>query len=104
MELAELHGQSNVIWSSAASNLVKDISFENEPEGWSSRNAILYIQTMLSCCNWKLQWNAKSSNTLVDMVAKESLSNNSFLFFDSLNLVSLPFSFSSCAATNTLGG
>lgn len=54
LELAELHGWINLLWSSYATNLVKEILSEEESEGWSSRDAILPIRSKISCYNWKL--------------------------------------------------
>lgn len=72
----------DVVWSSDAANLIKDINSNADPMLWSTRLVVLQINDS-SRANWIFNWNRRTSNGVADRVAKFTLGNNCCLYFDS---------------------
>lgn len=89
-DLAREHEWNQVIWSSDARAVVDGLANDLEPLGWGTRYAILKIRENFQLQDWKLVWNARSSNLLAYSVAKFSLKCNRSLVFDLSNLTCLP--------------
>ncbi|KAF3436461.1 hypothetical protein FNV43_RR23553 [Rhamnella rubrinervis] len=78
-ELAVEKNWSKIIWSSDALNVVKEILSSSNPSLWEIRYSVLYCRSLLRQNEWKMEWNARSSNVVADCVAKVSLNSNTVL-------------------------
>ena len=79
----------NLIWSSDAQFMVKEINSNSDPCEWNTRYMVLSCRELLSSNGWILGWNARDSNQLADIAAKFSLSSiSSFSFSGEVDLCS----------------
>lgn len=80
----------NFCFSSDALVAVNEINSLKDPTGWYTREAVLFVRSILAEKEWKLCWNARTSNKFADYVAKMALRGNSNVMFFSFNLGNLP--------------
>lgn len=69
--LLSTFGASNIIWSSDAAVVIRDINSMADPTGWDSRFPLLLIKERSRTSNWKFCWNRCSSNRAADFIAKQ---------------------------------
>ncbi|KAF3443322.1 hypothetical protein FNV43_RR13004 [Rhamnella rubrinervis] len=98
LKISEGKHWSNIIWSADSQEMVKEINVVEDPSQWETRYVALSCRRMLNSKHWKLNWNARSSNSLADSIAKLTLRcNNPFLFSsiaESFSSSNFPSSFS----------
>lgn len=90
--------------SSNAFNVVNEVKSNKDPEGWYTRYAILHIRSNFGKKQWCLNWNARSSNGLADLVAKHTLKWNVYFDMDHYHLITLPVKILDVVARDKLGG
>lgn len=100
----ETKGWSNVVWSSDAEGLIRDINAELEPETWDTRFGVLQIRERRSRFNWSFDWNPRSANLAAGRVVKFSFIRNSSLLFNVSNVDFLPPDIKLILINERLGG
>lgn len=82
-DYAQTCGWSNILWETDAQEVWKEVLATKNPSGWFSFHNILTIRSRF-CCNsgWKLNWRNRSSDGVVDSIAKISLSHSCILIVD----------------------
>lgn len=95
--LIEEKGWGNIMWSSDALMVVKEINAKNSPNDWSASNDLLVIRCRFETNKWRMSWNARTSNILADLIAKNTASSNIPLFFYVYNLKDIPLDYLLCA-------
>lgn len=69
---------------------VNQINSSKDPEGWHTRQAVLFAQSTLLERGWVLCWNARTSSKFVDCLAEMALVGNCNILYSSFNLGSIP--------------
>lgn len=64
---------NNILWSSDAQFLVKEIISSSEPRGWDTRYLVLQCKWWFTERGWKLEWHPRCTNKVADLLAKETL-------------------------------
>lgn len=82
-EIVAGEGWSDLVWSSDAANLIREVTSNADPENWSTRPGVLQIKDTSSRHNCNFFWNSRSSNRAADLVAKFTLGKNFCFYFDS---------------------
>lgn len=88
--MAKRNNWSNLLWSSDDQGSVQGVLSSTEPGGWNIRYDIIAIPNHFIEANWILIWSLRTSNRLVDAVAKLYLSWNFSMSFNDCNLNSIP--------------
>ncbi|KAF3437451.1 hypothetical protein FNV43_RR20204 [Rhamnella rubrinervis] len=73
LKISEGKHWSNIIWSADSQEMVKEINAMEDPSQWDTRYLMISCRRTLSSRHWKLNWNARSSNSLADSIAKWTL-------------------------------
>ncbi|KAF3436727.1 hypothetical protein FNV43_RR19474 [Rhamnella rubrinervis] len=93
LKISEGKHWSNIIWSADSQEMVKEINAMEDPSQWDTRYLMISCRRMLSLRHWKLNWNARSSNSLADSIAKWTLrSSIPFLFSSGISVSQEPSS------------
>ena len=82
------------------SNLILDSSF---PANWFSLYKIQNLRIKFGICDWKLEWNRREQNILVDLTAKYALANNCLLSCDKFSTNVLPINISDRLISEQVG-
>lgn len=82
-----------VLWNSNAINVAYDINGSHEPVGWHTRLPMLECRSLFSKNNWIITWSARSSNGVVDAIAKKTLNTGTEFMFNVSDGDAFPFCF-----------
>lgn len=93
-EIIASEGWVDVVWSSDATNIIKEINLSTDLVLWSTRLGVLHIKDRCLKFNWIFNWNCIASNRAADRVAKLFLVNNCCSYFDFSSVEAFPSEFS----------
>lgn len=66
--------------------MVRDALSSERPKGWSTIESLLNIKALLKSFNWTLEWSSRTTNKLVDPLAKLTFIHCCNFSFSSDNL------------------
>lgn len=103
-DCVEAKGWKNIVWSFDSETTVKEINSLGDLEGWRTRLKILQIKARFATFNRKIGWNHRSSNSLSDMVAKDSQNLAIVYLFNASNFDLIPPAYLDIAFADCGGG
>lgn len=80
-----------VTWSLDVQTIVKELNSNIVPTTWYLRYLLIHCHSLLVARGWSFEWNARSSNRLIDILTKKTLIKKiSFTFINMYSVAQFP--------------